>query len=256
MPTFRHGKSSRLLVSTIDASSLFNEMTMSHSVDTAETTIFGSNDRTYIAGQRDGTFSASGFLDATTAGANDPFAKFRAALGSTTNLVITAIPAAPGGSTVTNGSACHMASGVVTSFETAAPAMGVVTAKFDAQVSDRFDIGRTMYGPAAVRNTTIAGTAIDSGIVAGTTRGGVSHFHITAQGGAGLTSVTLKTQHSALNLGSWADVHTFTSTSTGANRTSSTGTILRYVRGTISAVSGTTPAVKVVVAFARRGVAI
>ena len=252
MPNFRHGKNSRLIVSTIDASSLFNEMTMTHSVDTAETTVFGLDDRTYIAGQRDGTFSASGFLDATTAGTGDPFAKFRAALGSTTNLIITAAPGAPGGSTLTAGSMCHMGSGVVTGFETAAPAMGVVTAKFDAQVSDRYDIGRITYSPGAARNSTIAGTAVDSGVVLGTTRGGVSHFHITQAGTAGLTSVTVKTQHSS-NASAWADVHTFTSTSTGVSRVASTGTIKRYVRGTISAVSGATPAVKVTIAFARRG---
>jgi len=252
MPTFRHGKNSRLFISTIDASSLFNEMTMSHSVDTAETTVFGKDDRTYITGQRDGTFSASGFIDATTAGTGDPFAKLRNALGSTSLLQITAVPGAPGGSTITAGSMCHMGAGVVTGFETAAPAMGVVTAKFDAHLSDRYDIGRILYAPGAARNSTIAGTAVDSGVVAGTTRGGASHFHITQAGTAGLTSVTVKTQHSSAN-SVWADVHTFTSTSTGVSRVASTGTIKRYVRGTISAVSGTTPAVRVAIAFARRG---
>ena len=252
MPNFRHGKNSRLIVSTIEASSLFNEMTMTHSVDTAETTVFGLDDRTYIAGQRDGSFSASGFLDATTAGTGDPFAKFRAALGSTTNLIITAVPGAVGGSTLTPGSMCHMGSGVVTGFETAAPAMGVVTAKFDAQFSDRYDIGRITYAPGTVKNTTSSGTSVDSGVVLGTAGGGVSHFHITQQGGANLTSVTLKTQHSSA-AAVWADVHTFTSTSTGVSRVASTGTIKRYVRGTISAISGATPAVKFTIAFARRG---
>ena len=253
MPNFRHGKNSRLIVSTIDASSLFNEMTMTHSVDTAETTVFTNDDRTYIAGQRDGTFSASGFLDATTAGTGDPFAKFRNALGSTSLLQITAIPGAAGGSTVTVGSMCHMGAGVLTGFETASPAMGVVTAKFDAQVSDRYDIGRTLYGPAAAKTSTFAGTSVDAGaaVAAGTTRGGVSHYHITSA--STLTSVTIKTQHSSA-AATWADLHTFTSTSTGVSRVASTGTVKRYTRTTITAITGGAgKSVKIVVAFARRG---
>jgi hypothetical protein len=160
-PTFRHGKSSRLLVSTIDASSLFSEMTITNSADADEVTTFGRDDRTYIQGLKQGTLTASGFLDVSTAGTNDPYKTFTQALGSTTPLVLTAIPGAPGGSTVTPGAQVRLGQAIETALEVAAPAAGVVTAKFDAQVDGAFDIGHSLYGPAAAVTTTGANTAVE-----------------------------------------------------------------------------------------------
>lgn len=253
-PNYRHGKTSRLVVSSIDASSLFNDMTLGHTVDTAETTVYGSNDRTYIAGLRAGTISASGLLDASTAGANDPYRVFRSALGAASPLVVTAIPGAPGGSTVTPGTLCHMATVNPTGFETAAPAMGVVTAKFDGEATDRFDIGRVVYGPAAAITTTGAKTGVDFSTK--TAAAGVAHFHITNASTVG--SVTLKVQHSSALAGTYSDLATFTSTDVGSQRsTIANSTLKRYVRLNVSSFTGgATKSVKVVVGFARRGTVI
>jgi hypothetical protein len=253
-PTFRHGKNSRLVVSSVDASSLFTEMTIAHSVDAPDVTTFGNNDRNYVAGQRDATISASGLLEGSTAGTGDPFAKFRGALGSTSDLVITAIPGGPGGSTVTAGSLCRLGAGTLTSFETAAPAMGVVTASFEAQCDGRLGVGRTLYGPGGAKTSTFAGTSVDSGVAAGTAGGGIAHFHITAA--STVTSVTIKVQHSSAGA-SWTDVATFTSTSTGSQRTIYSSSVKRYTRAAITAFTGgASKSIRYVVAFSRNQTAV
>lgn len=256
-PTFRHGKNTRLIVNSVDASSLFSELTLTSSVDTAEVTAFADGDRHYIAGQRMGTISASGMLDASTAGTGDPFRVFRTALGSTAPLVVTAIPGGPGGSTVTPGSLTRMAHAIETSLETGAPAMGVVTAKFDAQAADRLDYGRTLYGPGAAITGTLTGTAIDGGSavpLAGTTGGGVGHLHVVAQ--STVTSFTIKVQHSSATGSGWADLLTFTSptTSTGSQRLATSANVKRYTRLNVSAFTGgASKSISVVASFARRG---
>lgn len=253
MPTYRHGKGSRIILSSVDASSLLNEMTISHSVDTGEITVFTDTDKEFIAGHRTGTFSAGGFLDVSTAGTNDPYKILRSALGSTAPLILTAIPGGPGGSTITPGSLARLGNARPTGFETAAPALGVVTAKFDATIDGRFDVGRTLYGPGAPKTSTFSGTSIDSGVAAGTTGGGVAHFHITAASTI-TAGVTVKVQHSSLGA-SWSDIASYTSTSTGSQRVlASTSVIKRYTRATISSMTGgASKSVSIVVAFARRG---
>ena len=70
MPTFRHGKSTVFKVdnnagSLTDISNTLTDVSFPQSVDTAETTAFGSSAKTYIVGLTDGTFSVSGNFDAT-----------------------------------------------------------------------------------------------------------------------------------------------------------------------------------------------
>jgi hypothetical protein len=70
MPTFRHGKSTVFKVdnnagSLTDISDTLTDVSFPQSVDTAETTAFGSSAKTYIVGLTDANFSVSGNFDAT-----------------------------------------------------------------------------------------------------------------------------------------------------------------------------------------------
>lgn len=70
MPTFRHGKSTVFKVdnnagSLTDISNTLTDVSFPQSVDTAETSAFGSSAKTYIVGLTDGNFSVSGNFDAT-----------------------------------------------------------------------------------------------------------------------------------------------------------------------------------------------
>jgi hypothetical protein len=70
MPTFRHGKSTVFKVDNsggtlTDISNTLTDVSFPQTVETAETTSFGSSAKTYIVGLTDSTISASGNFDAT-----------------------------------------------------------------------------------------------------------------------------------------------------------------------------------------------
>jgi hypothetical protein len=70
MPTFRHGKSTVFKVdnaagSLTDISDTLTDVSFPQTIETAETTSFGSNAKTYIVGLSDSTLSISGNFDAT-----------------------------------------------------------------------------------------------------------------------------------------------------------------------------------------------
>jgi hypothetical protein len=70
MPTFRHGKSTVFKVdnaagSLTDISNTLTDVSFPQTVETAETSTFGSSAKTYIVGLSDSTVSVSGNFDAT-----------------------------------------------------------------------------------------------------------------------------------------------------------------------------------------------
>lgn len=67
---FSHGKNAIFKLhdgssSLVDLSSYLNNIDMAANADTHETTTFGKDDKTYIPGLRDGTFSLAGNFDPT-----------------------------------------------------------------------------------------------------------------------------------------------------------------------------------------------
>ena len=69
MPTFKHGKNAQFELAGTNLSTTLNEITLPREIETAETTAFGTQDKTYITGLSDATVSLSGMFDATTDGA-------------------------------------------------------------------------------------------------------------------------------------------------------------------------------------------
>lgn len=70
MPTFRHGKSTVFKVDNsggtlTDISNSLTDVSFPQSVDTAETSAFGSSAKTYVVGLTDASISVSGMFDAT-----------------------------------------------------------------------------------------------------------------------------------------------------------------------------------------------
>ena len=67
---FVHGKNAYIQLdnsagSLTNITSISNEVSWSRSIDTAETSVFGANAKTYITGQNDATISLSGLFDAS-----------------------------------------------------------------------------------------------------------------------------------------------------------------------------------------------
>jgi hypothetical protein len=70
MPTFTHGKATVFKVDNsggtlTDISNVLTDVSFPQTVETAETTSFGSNAKTYIVGLSDATISVSGNFDVT-----------------------------------------------------------------------------------------------------------------------------------------------------------------------------------------------
>lgn len=65
---FVHGKNSYVSVNAHDVSPYSNKVDFPRQADTAETSAFGTSDKTYIPGLKGGTFSIEGLWDITLDG--------------------------------------------------------------------------------------------------------------------------------------------------------------------------------------------
>jgi hypothetical protein len=68
---FVHGSNSDIVVDATNLSQYVDSVTHDRTVDTAETSAFGVDDKTFIAGLEDGSFSLSGHWDSTADAAVD-----------------------------------------------------------------------------------------------------------------------------------------------------------------------------------------
>jgi hypothetical protein len=70
MPAFSHGKNSKISIDNaagalVDISNVVNSVDMPRSLDTGETSVFGTNDKSYVVGQADSTVAIAGLFDPT-----------------------------------------------------------------------------------------------------------------------------------------------------------------------------------------------
>lgn len=128
MPTFVHGKSTNFQLDdtsgTIrDISDTLTSVDFPETLDTAETTAFGSSAKSYIVGLTDATISVSGIWDATVDGYINGGAE-----PASRSFVF-----GPAGSTVSNVK--YTGEAIVTSFSISNPVGDVVTFSLDLQVT-------------------------------------------------------------------------------------------------------------------------
>ncbi len=135
MPTFVHGKSTDFELDDTGGTSrsLSNVLTsvdFPETIDTAESTAFGSTSKSYLVGLRDATISVSGLWDATVDG-----------------YIIGTEPASrtfifgPAGST--GGYVKYTGEAILTNYSVSAPVADVVTFSLDLQVTG--NVTRTTY---------------------------------------------------------------------------------------------------------------
>ena len=70
MPTFTHGKNTRILANGYDVSGWLKTWNAKATADTADTSTIGSSAKSFIPGLKDGVFSVDGFADGTATGIN------------------------------------------------------------------------------------------------------------------------------------------------------------------------------------------
>jgi hypothetical protein len=236
---FKHGKQTKILVDQYDFSSYLNNTDMSWEIDTPETTTFGDNDRTYIAGLRNSTMSFAGFWDATVDGY---------VTDDITTPIVNLISYAPEG--LSTGSVVYSLQARYTSWAVGSPVDGVATVSLDVQGTDRMSRGISLHNLTAETETTNA-TEVDNG--SSSASGGVGYLHVISN--------TLSTTDAseALDISIYdastttftalIDFTTLTTEAVASERKTVAGTILNNVRAEWTAVG--TGAFTFVVGFQR-----
>jgi len=243
MPTFAHGKNVNVFINEFDFSTYFNDVSASTSVDTAETSAFGTSAKTYVVGHRDGTISLSGMFEGTASVGTDAF--FATALGSATkNKIIVA----PQGNSVAAGAIMLVADD--TSYEVSSAIADIVQASAEFQSTDAVEHGKILSSGSTV-SATGNGTGVDN--TTSSSNGGAGFLSVPVNTRNG--TIGVKVQHSADN-STFADLVSFT-TVTSTQKTServevaSGTTINRYLR-VVYTVAGSSGSATPVVAFTRR----
>jgi predicted secreted protein len=127
MPTFKHGKNAQFELAGTNLSNTLNEISLPREIETAETTAFGNQDKTYITGLSDATVSLSGMFDATTdAAISTIIANLKS--GSIASASFTYGPSGSAGS-----SPKFTGQALVTSYEISSPVGDVVTYSLELQ---------------------------------------------------------------------------------------------------------------------------
>lgn len=241
MPTFRHGKNVRIFVDEYDFSAYFNDMSASTTVDTAETSAFGTSAKTYIPGHKDGTVSLSGMFEGTADTGTDDF--FSSVLGSSTKQQVIIAPEGHA-----NGTRAIALQADSTSYEASSPIGDVVQASVEFQSNEGVEHGVILSSGSAI-TATGNGTSVSNG--AATTNGGVGFLSVPANDRNG--AITVKIQQSADD-STFTDLITFTAVSTETptfERVEVTGTVQQYLRVNYT-VAGSSGSATPVVAFTRR----
>ena len=129
MPTFKHGKNAQFVLDTTNISNTLNEISMPREIETAETTAFGTQDKTYIVGLSDATLSISGMFDATVDTAiNTTISNLKS--GSIASASFTYGPTGSAASSIKFTGQC-----LVTSYELSSPVGDIVSYSLEAQVT-------------------------------------------------------------------------------------------------------------------------
>jgi hypothetical protein len=243
MPTFSHGKSVNVFINEFDFSTYFNDVSSSSSVETAETSAFGTDAKSYISGLLDGTISLGGMFESTTSVGTDEF--FNAQLGGVTNQVVIVTPQGH-----VNGRRAVAMQADNTSYEISGAIGDLVMASAEFQSNKGVDSGVVLSSGGEVTSTG-NGTSVDNTLAS--TNGGVAFLSVPVNTRNG--TIAVKVQHSADN-STFADLTTFT-TVTSAQKTFgrvevATGTTVnRYLRVNYT-VAGSTGSATPVVVFTRR----
>jgi len=221
-PTFIHGKDAVVYQDANDLTGYLRSLSNSAEVETAESTTFADDDKTYITGITDATLSAEGLFDATFDG------NLNTITGSGTKSVWSVYPAGDAIGQPGRGYSLD-----ITSAERTAEVGDVVMISLEGQSS----VGtERIISHKALGQITTSGTATAVDGTASSANGGVAYLHATAAAG----TVVVKVQHSSDNV-TYADYLTVGTVTASAKtfRTAQTGTVNRYTRLVYTATSGT-----------------
>lgn len=198
-----------------------NKIDAPYTADTAETTVFGIDAKTYIPGMKDATLSAEGLYDGDTDAVDQLLSNILAGTNYGNNLIWF-----PAGNIVGSiGYGLNM-------IQTAYAVMGTKDDAVKISVAGHSNVGRERLKLITTLATaTVDGSGIVNDNAAATTNGGAAYLQVTDATGF-LGNVAIKMEHSVDNA-VWADLAVFTNVTGKTNeRMVIAGTINRYVRVT------------------------
>ena len=235
---FVHGKGTKVYIDSSEFSSYFNNVDVTKTADVAETTNFGSSgSKTYITGEDDGTFSLTGFFDATADATLQPLLG-----GADFDLVV-------GIDGLDTGDRTQFGSANITNYGVSSAVGDAVATSIDAQADNGVTVGLVLNA-GAYTATGVQGTANDNS--ASSTGGGGAFLIVTSVSGTSPTG-DIKIQHSADD-STYADLATFTQATTATSeviKIAEGTTINRYVRVHATIGGTSTPTINAIVGFGR-----
>jgi hypothetical protein len=233
---FVHGKSTRVLINELAASSKLNSIAINNGRNLASNmACYGDEGERFLPGLRTGAMTLGGPFEDNTV-----YNELQAANGVDNALLVSA-----GLNGFGVGQPVGIALSDLESHEMTSQVTDAVRWTVQAAGDEFVDWGRSHHDLTA-ETATGNGTAVDN--AASSAGGGVGALHVTAY--SGLTNVVFKIQHSVDN-SVWVDLITFTTVSgVTSQRSTASGTVNRYTRATWT-VTGT-GSVTFAALFARR----
>lgn len=224
----------RIYIGSLNLSGFTNNASVTGNVDTLDTTVYGDSSREYIKGLIAYNMTFSGFLDAATVTGNA--ATLNTLFGASS---VTPWSFYPNGDSV--GSPVYTGQIWGGQLELGAPVDGVQTWAVNGVASAQF--GQTQgfgYGLSLheLKAETAMGNYADNDNTTSTSNGYIGVLHCTAFTSG---STTVKLQH-GVTVGTYTDLGTqFTAlTAVGSQVVFGTGTVNRFVRAQVSAISAST----------------
>lgn len=230
MPTFTHGKNTKVLIGEHDLTSSFKEFTAATSIDMAETSAFGNTNKTYIQGLGDTNLSLSGMF---SGGEDEVDDVLGSTLASDDTLPVTIAPAGFGVGKRAFGMGAQTASYEITG---SIGDVVAVSSQFASKVDSAGKSGRLLTPGTSI---TATGNQTSVDLAAASTNGGYALLHVTANTRSAGTTITIE---DSADDSSFATIATFTvvaTTDVVSEYLAITGTIRRYVRAVVTLAAGT-----------------
>lgn len=212
-----HGRKTRVYLNAYDLTGFYRKTESELTRETAESTVFNLDDKTYLPGVRDATLSLEGVFD----GAVDGIEEVLLAAFSADPTLVCICPQGDGLGNVAYGKSC-----LATKYAIDASKDDIVTLANEMQSSvgrDRLLVQHALGSEVATGQS----ASIDNG--AASANGGVGYLQVMDI--AGITNLAVVVQDSADN-SSWATIATFAGVTAdrGRERVAITGTVRRYTR--------------------------
>jgi hypothetical protein len=231
-----HGKKTEVVVGAADMTEYFRSMDFSADVDTAESTTFRKDDKTYEPGTKSASLSLDGFYDPD----GEPVVH---ATLATNQPIVTVGPAG-----LAVGARARMFVANSTNATTTAGIGDLTLLNWSLSSTEKVDFGWSLASPTELVTEDYEGDAVDTGAGISEARY-VIHFHLHELDDE---DVALTVESSADGATEWTYLDSVLMEEPGSVRLSWSGVeVLRYVRVTAHFNSGSGVNSKFTVAFAR-----